>query len=417
MLTAITILSAFAFLITAHAYVTAWRTVRRDRAAPPSGAADDPLPGVSILKPLKGADDQLYDNLIAFTALDYPLYEVLLGAEDPDDPALVVARRVQQEHPQRALRVLSGADWDALNPKVRVLSYLAPRAEHDWILVSDSNVRPAADYLRALIQCQRRSGASMVHSVLAGTGARRIGAVLENLHMNSWVVAAVCFADALAHPCVIGKSMLMRRSQLEALGGFGAVRDVLAEDYLLGRAFVAAGLRVVLSNHVLPTLSTDRSITSYLNRHVRWGQLRRRLSVAGFLGELLLNPTPWLLLLMGLGPPSTVMLAGLALAAKVTGDLLLHRLLVGQVLPLRHWPLILVKDLSTLVMWSVSALRTRVLWRGNEMRIGSGTRLSLGPSTKRYAPSARGVEAGGPPGTVWSSSRSRAAPAISSTMR
>src|SRR5690606_6072444 len=103
------------------------------------------------------------------------------------------------------------------------------------------NVRPKPDYLSALVGLQRRTGAALVHSVLAGVGERSAGATLENLHMSSWVVGAVCLADASNHPCVIGKSMLMRRSQLDSLGGFDAVRDVLAEDYVLGRMFVDAG--------------------------------------------------------------------------------------------------------------------------------------------------------------------------------
>lgn len=413
MLAAITALAALSVLVTIHAYLAVWRKVRAGDVHQLPRSETTSLEGISILKPLKGADDELYENLVAFAQLDYPCYEVLFGAEDPDDPALAVARRVQRRHPERRIRVLSGAAWSGLNPKVRVLSHLAPRAEHDWILVSDSNVRPRAGYLRDLMACQRRTGASLVHSVLAGTGARSVGAVLENLHMNSWVVAAVCFADALSHPCVIGKSMLMRRSRLASLGGFGAVRDVLAEDYLIGRMFASAGDGVTLSSHVLPTLSIDRSLDSYLNRHVRWGQLRRRLSLLGFVGELLLNPTPWLVLVALLGPPPLAGVALLAIGAKIASDALLSRLLSGSALPLRHLPWILVKDLSTLLMWAVSALRTSVVWRGNRMRIGAGTRLT----SDRQVPTARGVEAGGSPEAGWSNSCNRAAPAISSTMR
>lgn len=370
MLAILTALAALSLVVTFAAY----RAVLR-KLLQPSPLPND-SPGVSILKPLKGNDDELRENLLAFTQLDYPNYEILCGSEDPDDPALAVARSVQRENPQCAMQVLAGADFGALNPKVRVLAFLAPRARNDWILVSDSNVRPRRDYLSALFGCQERTGADLVHSVLAGVGERSIGAVLENLHMSSWVVGAVCLADASGHPCVIGKSMLMRRSRLDALGGFAAVRDVLAEDYVLGRMFVDAGHRVELSSHVLPTQSTERSLASYLNRHVRWGQLRRRLSAVGFVAELLLNPTPWLLAVLAWADARGLQLAAVGgVIAKAAGDAWLTGRLRGKTFAWTHLVWVPAKDLLTFGMWCVSSVRTRVVWRGHHLRIGPGTRL------------------------------------------
>lgn len=384
--------SVLSVLVTCHAYAAALIKLRQakldeakreprlprlstDEQSGALGRFDARKPGVSILKPLKGEDDELYENLTAFTKLHYDTYELLCGAEDPSDPALAVARRVQRENPNCSVRVFSGAAWAGLNPKVRVLAALAPQAHHDWILISDSNVRPRPDYLSALVACQERTGAGLVHSVLGGAGELSAGAILENLHMNSWVVGAVCLADASGHPCVIGKSMLLRRSDLAALGGFEAVRDVLAEDYILGQTFARAGHRVELSAHVLPTLSTQRSLACYVNRHVRWGQLRRRLSLAGFVGELLFNPTPWLLALAVLGSPVVQLVSGAGVAVKVGADLLLTARLRGATPSARLIPWVLAKDLLTMAMWMVSAVRTRVTWRGNQMRIGPGTRL------------------------------------------
>ena len=60
---------------------------------------DSKLPGVTILKPLKGLDIDLYENLSTYCRLDYPKYQIVLGVADPHDPAIRVVRRLQATHP------------------------------------------------------------------------------------------------------------------------------------------------------------------------------------------------------------------------------------------------------------------------------------------------------------------------------
>src|SRR5258708_27443198 len=52
-------------------------------------------PGISVLKPLCGFDDQLFTNLSTFATLDYPEYEVVLGVKSCDDLAYPIACRAQ----------------------------------------------------------------------------------------------------------------------------------------------------------------------------------------------------------------------------------------------------------------------------------------------------------------------------------
>jgi ceramide glucosyltransferase len=369
MVAVIVSLASLSLLVTLLSYAAVLQKLSMRHRPPRS------TPGISILKPLKGTDDELYENLRAFAELDYPDYEVLLGAECGDDPALVIARRVKREFPDAPFRVFVGARDVGLNPKVRLLSRLIEEARSEWVLVSDSNVRPRSDYLNDLMACQERTGAALVHSPLAGVGEKSLGATLENLQMNSWVISAIGLSDACGHPCVIGKSMLMKRSVLARLGGFHEVRDILAEDYILGETFHRAGERVVLSPHILPVFATERPFSSFVNRHVRWGQLRRRISPLGFVSELVMNPLPWLVLLTCVGTHELRVLSLLGFSLKVLADTVLSRLVRGTPLPLSQVLLIPVKDVLGVGMWAVAALRTRVSWRGNHMRIVAGSRL------------------------------------------
>jgi ceramide glucosyltransferase len=358
-------------------------TIRRRKLAA------GPLPSISVLKPVKGNEDGLYENLRALCVQDYPSFEVLIGAEDPGDPALAVARRLQRELPHVRIRIVAGTRPLGCNAKVSNLNALSQRAEHDWVLVSDSSVRPEPGYLRAMAAELADPRVGLVTSMLFGFGHAGIGGQLDNLLLNTLAVRGVAGADLMAgHPCVIGKSMLFRLSELCRLGGFAAVRDVLAEDYVLGQMFHKAGKRVVLSGHVLPTLSAQRSISDFCGRHLRWAQMRRHLAPVYWI-EPLLTPLPWLLAglslsIAGFGPwepESVLVFTTLALAMRLALDAHLVRLLTGRRLELEALLLSLFKDALLLTVWAVAIFRRRVSWRGNDFVIGPGSRLT--PAQRR----------------------------------
>lgn len=355
-------------------HVLSRRAGRRGGGARPSG--------ISILKPLKGVDDDLEDNLASLVEQDWDgPFEILLGAADPEDPGLAVARRLQERFPERDIRIVAGHNEPGVNPKVANLAAISAHARYGAWLVSDSNVAVDRDYLARLVGELDDPRVGLVSNLVAGVGQGNLGAILENLHLNSFVIVAVCGAEVLArHPVVIGKSMLVRRSALQRVGGWSRIADVLGEDYVLGAAVARAGYRVVLSSYVVRTVNRTWTVGRFVSRHLRWSQMRRSLHPAIYALEPLLSPLPWLLGLAGvewLSGASPLTLAGLfSLAlAKVALDGALLVRLQRRSPTWQELATIPLKDLWVLALWGIGWFRNTVVWRGRRFRIGRGTRL------------------------------------------
>lgn len=382
------LLAFVALAVTLSGHALALRKLAAERRRRPM--PERHMPPISVLRPLKGLDEGLAENLAALARQDYPRFELVCGAEDPADPALAVARRLAAAHPNVEMRVVAGAAPFGLNPKVTNLATLARHARHQHLLISDSNARPRPGYLRAMVETMMGGDggppAGLVSSVLAGRDLAAAaempspGALCEDLHLGTFVAAAVCAADAAGAPCVIGKSMLFRRADLDAVGGWAAVADVLAEDYVIGQAFAAAGHRVALSAEVVPVVAGRRRITDFLARHLRWSRMRCRIAPLAYAGEALLNPVPALLATAALHAAAAnaplVIAAVAGVAAKVAADGLLLARLSGRRVPLSRLAWIPLKDLLIAAVWVAAPWKTTVVWRGKRLRIGAGSRLA-----------------------------------------
>ncbi len=348
-------------------------------------------PPVSILKPLRGLDDNLFDNLASFCEQDYPEYEVLFCLQDRNDPAYKVAKKVQDKYPDRKLFLIIGKCNTGFNPKVNNLIPAYRKARHPYVLISDSNVFVDKNYLKEIMVHTDDPSVGLVSNLIRGVGARSIGAFLENLHLNSFIIGSVSFLDRfLGMPCVIGKSMLMKKDDLEALGGLTAFQDVLAEDFIIGRAMQQSGKKVVLSNYLISNVNEYWGIRRFLNRHTRWGKLRWKIGGVKYLSELLANPAFIAVLPVLFTGPSreSISFAVLISLIKSLGDCLLGRMIeassAGTVL-CRQSPLIYlltpIKDILVGIIWFVPLLSSTVIWRGSRYVIGQDSRLFPCPET------------------------------------
>ncbi|HCC68822.1 MAG TPA: ceramide glucosyltransferase [Nitrospiraceae bacterium] len=340
-------------------------------------------PPISILKPLKGLDDNLFDNLESFCTQDYPKYEIIFALQNHNDPAYKVAKKIKDKYPDRDISIIVERCDDGLNPKVNNLIPAYKASKYPYILVSDSNVMVDNKYMRETIKHMEDPEVGLVSNIVKGVRGNTIGSIFENLHMNTFILGGVCSLNKfLKMPCVVGKSMLMRRGDLEAIGGFKSVKDVLAEDYIIGRKMHKRGRKVILSNYIIRNVNEYWGLKKFLNRHTRWGKLRWKIGGIRYFAELINNAILMSLLPIFLWEPSkiTISFALLTCLIKISGDLYLGKKTGAELNPFLYL-LSPVKDLVIGLIWFVPILSNTVVWRGNRYIIRRDSMLSPYPET------------------------------------
>ncbi|MFO0696707.1 MAG: glycosyltransferase [Polyangiales bacterium] len=354
----------------------AWLTVRRRSTL----EVRTGLPPISLLKPVKGLEEDLERCLRSFYDQDYDgPREVVFASTERDDPALAVARRVAEDFPGVVTRyVLTDPDY-GYNPKVSNMAGALAAATHDLVLQSDANVWVPRDYLSRIVSELENEKASVLSSLVSGTGEESHGAALENLQLSAFVAPACCFAlETAGIPCVIGKSILFRKSELAAHGGLEPYKDVLAEDFLLGRTFAEAGKKVVLSATPVYNLNVKATFQRFFERHSRWLKMRAVIHTPAFLADLLESPTPLLVLAFVASGFELRMAEWLAVAvlAKAGLDAISIRLVRGHAMELRHLVVSPLRDLFIFGIWFYAAFARTVTWRGVRLRMGHDSTLS-----------------------------------------
>ncbi len=355
-------------------YAIQWVSSRRHlrEPSPPAGV----LPPLSILKPLCGLDDDLESNLIQFATLDYPCYEVLLGVRSVRDAAYPIALRVAQKHP--CMRVIVQRGEPGLNPKVNQLVTLAAEARHEIVVVSDSNVRVDDRYLCGIAAALEDPSVGLVTHPIVGVGESRLGSLCDNLHLASSVAAGMVGAKRVAKKdIVVGKSMALRKSDLERLGGFASVANVLAEDYVMGKRVSELGKRVEMAHSTVENVSRDRSVVDFYKRYRRWAVMHHQaVGSRVYAAQILLNPSVVAFAAFALHPTSSSLLGlGAVGTLKVGYDLATLRLFRRERIPLRAPAASILKDVVLGVAWVHGLFHREVEWRSNRLRVLPGTRL------------------------------------------
>ena len=240
------------------------------------------MPPVTLLKPLCGAEHGLYERLRTFCQQNYREFQIVFGVRDPTDPALVV-QRLRQEFPSLPIDVVATPQLHGSNYKISNLINMVARARHDVLIIADSDTFVGPDYLRSVTAPLLDRSVGLVTCPYRDVPTARVWSRLGAMYINEWYMPSVLLAWLFGGGCYAsGQTLCLRRQTLEAIGGFQAMTNHLADDYRMGELIRGTGLKIVLSPTVVLAEHDEPDLEALTRHELRWMRTIRMLRPRSF---------------------------------------------------------------------------------------------------------------------------------------
>jgi len=344
-------------------------------SARPAGA--DSLPPISVLKPLAGVDLGLEENLRSFFQQKYPRYELLFAVRSAEDPAIAVVEKLRAEFSSVPSSLIVTGEPPYPNAKVFSLDRMRAAAKYDLLVMADSDVRVTPALLMTCASEFQDEKVGLVTCPYRAVPGESFWSRLEAIGLNTEFVSGVLVARLIdGMHFAIGPTIVARRQALADIGGFAALKDFLAEDFVMGKLVAELGWRVLLSSYVIEHHIGSQPFGANMKHRLRWNRSTRRSRPWGYIGQIFTNPLPLALLFTAAVPawwPVFFVAVGFRAAAAWAAAVRV----LDDPLTRRNWWLVPLQDLASFLLWVGAFFGNTILWRGRKYELLPDGRFRL----------------------------------------
>jgi ceramide glucosyltransferase len=339
-------------------------------------------PPVSILKPVKGVDPEMYAAFASHCAQEYAgEYEILFGVHAMEDAAVEAVERLQREFPEQAIRLVVCPQVLGANGKVSNLVQMIAEARFEHYLINDSDIHVSPRYLRNVmagfaVPGETGQPVGMVTALYRGRAHGTLGSRLEALGISTDFMAGVLTSRWLEKGIHfgLGSTLAFTREALDAIGGMLPLVDWLGDDYELGARISRAGFRVEMAREVVETSVPAYGFRQFWTHQLRWARGVRDARPLGYFGLVVTFGAPWALAncVASAGSLDSIALLSCMVCVRVAVALTVGVALLGDRTVLRDLWLLPLRDCVALGVWWWSYADDHITWRGERFLLRKG---------------------------------------------
>lgn len=218
-------------------------------------------PALTLIKPVFGADDNTEKTFRSWLDQDYPdEVQFIFSLQNAEDPALTILEKLKTEY---EFEVTVNPVQAGFSGKMSNLIHGLEQAEHDVLVFSDADLLAPPDTLKKL-GAIAAGGIDIAGCFPLLIGARNVWADIFSFTWNQILTQVVGPSIIRKDPHgLAGATILVKRQALERLGGLTQFRDIIAEDFAMGRAAKEKGLNIGLGPGIFAPTGKMRFIELY----------------------------------------------------------------------------------------------------------------------------------------------------------
>lgn len=344
-------------------------------------SAPEPLPKipprVAILKPLRGVSEHLRENIISFLEIAYSRVEHIFGVASYEDRAVDIPVSLRAPYQFANITVTVGDEPGCSNRKIAKLIRMTERASDktDIFVLSDADISVEPDHLKRVVsELTANEKTGLVTCIYRGQAYDSFASRMEALFINTDFAPQVILAEAL-EPMhyALGATIAVKREALEAIGGFRALKDLLADDFHLGSRVSKAGYKIELSSSIVTVACEDHDFSDFWHHQLRWARTYRHVRPLS-LATIFIHGPFWALMYIVATRFSLHSLYALAMILGLR--MLMATVMIGKVLKrpqaLSDVLLIPFKDLVMTGIYFASLTGKTVKWGGRRFQLLAG---------------------------------------------
>ena len=330
-------------------------------------------PPVSLLKPLCGVEPLTELALESFFLIEYPVYQLVFGVQDKQDPVLEIVARLCARYPQRDVAVVVDSALHGTNRKISNLINMYPAATYETLVMSDADIHVPPYFLNRVVAALGEPGVGLVTTLYTALpGTPHLATLMGANQINYTFLPGALLARKLGRQDCLGVTMALTKTVLAEIGGLAAVSNHLADDQVLGRLVRAKGHELTLAPVIPATTVPEKDFRALFKHELRWARTIRALVPIPYAASVLQISLFWALLAVVFSGFS-FWAGGLILFVLLTRYIAARRIdaLLGLAKAGDAW-LFLVRDFCSAIIYLVSYGGDTVDWRGRLMRADSG---------------------------------------------
>lgn len=338
---------------------------------------DNYLPPISILKPINGIENGIYENFISYCNQDYPAYQIIFGSSNSKDAAIDIVKKIMNTFPQKDIKLIICNDGIGTNPKISNLINIYKEAKHDIILTNDSDTRVNSDYLRKVVSPLRNQNIGLVTCVYRENITNNITSLIESISINHDFLPSIMVAQRVEKlSYAFGVTIATRRDILDNIGGFKELADYLAEDFHLGEKISKAGYKLCLSNYIVDVVPEKRDFVNFFSHQLRWAKTIKACRPIGYFFSAFFKyglVSSLAYLLISIFSPFSIILFFTFLSVRIISALMISLKYTKD----KKTTLLLlpINDIISFIIWCMSFSGTKTTWKGSKFKLKKGGKI------------------------------------------